>query len=87
MEIPLTGGSANAHQRLTVQAGDAFLQLELNYISSGQWAVDISREGTLLAAGLMLEPNSNLLELYDLDIGSLIFVGEETTLDNLGRLK
>ena len=41
-------------------------------------------EGVLIAAGVMLEPNCDVIENYNLDIGKLVFTGENTTLDNLG---
>ncbi len=86
LEIPLQGGSVNAHQQVTVQLGENLLELHLNYLQSGQWSVNIFREGILLCAGAMLEPNSNIIQAWNLqdDIGKLVFTGLETTLDNLG---
>ena len=86
LEIPLQGGSVNAHQQVTVQLGENLLELHLNYLQSGQWSVNIFREGILLCAGAMLEPNSNIIQAWNLqdDIGKLVFTGVETTLDNLG---
>ena len=86
LEIPLQGGSVNSHQRITVQLGENLLELHLNYLQSGQWSVNILREGILLCAGAMLEPNSNIIQAWNLqdDIGKLVFTGFETTLDNLG---
>lgn len=86
LEIPLQGGSVNAHQQVTVQLGENLLELHLNYLQSGQWSVNILREGILLCAGAMLEPNSNIIQAWNLqdDIGKLVFTGIETTLDNLG---
>lgn len=84
-EIPLTGGSANSHQEFSVQLGARFLSCKLHYLTlSGQWSLDLYENETPLAVGLMLESNANLLEAYDLDIGSLYFVGDEATLDNIG---
>lgn len=84
--IPLVGGSLNAHQIFTVQLGDNLLDFTLNYLQSGQWSVNIEREGTVLVAGAMLEPNADIIEAWQLgdDIGKLVFTGENTTLDNLG---
>ena len=86
LEIPLQGGSVNAHQQITVQLGENLLELHLNYLQSGQWSVNILREGILLCAGAMLEPNSNIIQAWNLqdDIGKLVFTGIDTTLDNLG---
>ncbi len=85
MEIPLSGGAINSHQRIIIQLGDNLLEFNLNYLQSGQWSVDIDREGVRLITGAMLEPNADLTQAYPaLDIGNLIFIGDDTTLDNLG---
>jgi len=85
-EIPLEGGSVNAHQQFSVQLGDNLLEFRLNFLQSGQWSVNLLREGILLCAGAMLEPNSDIIQAWNLqdDIGRLIFTGVDTTLDNLG---
>lgn len=86
MIIPLDNGSANAHQTFNVQLGENSIDFEVNYIQTGQWAVNLSLDGVLLAAGVMLEPNCDVIANYNLDLGgSLIFIGEQTTLDNLGE--
>lgn len=83
--VPLKGGSANAHQTFRVSLGDFLADFEINYIhASGKWSCDLTIDGVQTAAGLMLEPNCNIIEHYQLDIGQLVFVGDETTLDNLG---
>lgn len=86
IQIPLEGGSINAHQRLVIQLGDNLLELRLNYLQSGQWSMNVLREGIVLCAGAMLEPNADVIQAWNLqeDIGRLIFTGLETTLDNLG---
>lgn len=86
LEIPLQGGSVNAHQQVTVQLGENLLELHLNYLQSGQWSMNLFREGVLLCAGAMLEPNCDVIQAWNLqdDIGKLVFTGLETTLDNLG---
>ena len=86
MIIPLEGRSVNAHQFFTVELGENLVDFRLNYIQTGQWAVDLSIDGEIIAAGVMLEPNANVIENYNLDLGGqLVFVGDETTLDNLGK--
>lgn len=86
LNIPLQGGSINAHQQLTVQLGDNLLEFHLNFLQSGQWSFNLFREGIILCAGAMLEPNCDVIEAWNLqdDIGRLVFTGLETTLDNLG---
>lgn len=84
MEIPLSRGSVNAHQNFNSQLGDNLIEFEINYLQSGQWSMNLSREGVPLAAGVMLEPGTDVIQSYTLGIGQLIFVGQDTTLDNLG---
>jgi hypothetical protein len=86
IQIPLLGGAVNAHQVFSIQLGDNFLQFTLNYvtIAGPAWSVDIDREGVRLMSGAMLEPGAIITEYHELDIGRLIFVGNDVTLDNLG---
>lgn len=84
MIIPLIGGAVNAHPLFSVQLGDNLVEFELNYIQTGQWVVNLSQEGVIIAAGLMLEPNADITRNYNLNIGQLVFIGDDTTLDNLG---
>lgn len=84
--IPIEGGSVNSHQQFTMQLGDNLLEFTLNFITLAgpAWSLDVSREGVLLIAGTMLEPDSNISKVYDADIGTLVFTGLDVTLDNLG---
>lgn len=84
--IPLLNGAANAHQRFTIQLGDNLLEFTLNYVTTygPAWNVDIVREGVTLISGAMLEPNAIITDNYEADIGRLVFVGEDVTLNNLG---
>jgi hypothetical protein len=82
--IPLQGGAVNAHQKFSVQLGDNLVEFELNYLQSGQWSCNLSIEGVVIAAGAMLEPNSDIIAVNQLSIGQLVFTGDDTTLDNLG---
>jgi hypothetical protein len=85
MIIPLQGGAQNAHQKFDVQLGENLVNFTINYTTlSDQWSVDLRIDNNLVAAGLMLEPNADILSGYQLDIGHLVFVGDLATLDNLG---
>ena len=86
MTIPTLSGASNAHQIFTILLGDNLLQFTLNYvtIAGPAWSVDISREGVTLISGAMLEPNAVITDNYEADIGRLVFVGSDVTLDNLG---
>ena len=84
--IPLSCGAINSHQNFTIQLGENFLEFTINYITrSGEWSVDIRDEGILIVAGAMLNPNSNIIKNYNVNIGRLVFVGDKPTLDNLGK--
>jgi hypothetical protein len=86
-EIPLLAGAANAQQAFTVQLGTNLLRFELHYISytdTPAWSLDIFRDGTALVLGAMLESGCDIIANCRADIGSLVFVGDNPTLDNLG---
>lgn len=85
IEVPLRGGAANAHQEFTMLLGDNTLDFTLNYVTQyNAWSLDISRDDVSLVRGAMLEPSSDIIKTYNAQIGKLVFVGEEVTLDNLG---
>lgn len=86
-EIPLSSGSANAHQHFGIQLGENYLDFQINYLSYldvPAWTVNILRDGTELVNGAMLVPGADIISGYRADIGRLVFVGTEVTLDNLG---
>lgn len=86
--IPLSSGAVNAHQRFSTSLGDVLAEISLDYRHiEGKWSIKINVEGSVIVTGILLETGINLLQHYvDLSdtIGSLYFVGEEATLDNLG---
>lgn len=85
--IPLRNGSANAHQRFAMLLGDNFLNFEvdfISYIDTPQWSINIYRDGTPLVLGAMLAPGADVIANFDAGIGSIVFVGDEPTIDNLG---
>jgi len=87
IEIPLSNGSANAHQRFGVTLGDNYLNFEIDYLSyidTPGWSMNILRDGTYLVSGAMLVPGADVISTYRAGIGRLVFVGEEVTLNNLG---
>tara|TARA_R110000796_G_C14279243_1_gene402411 strand:- start:247 stop:546 length:300 start_codon:yes stop_codon:yes gene_type:complete len=85
--IPLRSGAANAHSTFTMLLGENLLEFTLNYITVAgpAWSVDIAREGVTLISGAMLEPNAVITDNYEANIGRLVFVGKDVTLDNLGK--
>ncbi|WP_288080596.1 hypothetical protein [Pseudomonas sp.] len=87
LAITLRNGAANAHQRFSVQLGENLLNFELDFVSYldyPAWVMNIVRDGTYLVRGAMLEPGCDVISSYRADIGQLVFVGAEVTLDNLG---
>lgn len=87
LTIPISGGAANAHQQFSVQLGDNLIDFEIDYVSyldSPAWSMNLYRDGTLLAAGAMLEPGCDVISSYNAGIGRLVFTGADVTLDNLG---
>lgn len=87
IQIPLVGGSVNAHQTFTMALGGRTLDFTLNYIETleqPQWSMDISENGQALISGATLEPSRDVIRVYNAGIGKLYFIGEEVTLDNLG---
>jgi hypothetical protein len=84
--VPLKGGAVNAHQTQSVQLGDNFLELRISYVTRFPgWSMDVLREGVVLIAGAMLVPGAEITKNYNAGIGTLKFVGDEPTLDNLGQ--
>lgn len=86
-EIPLSNGSANAHQRFSLQLGDNYLDFEVDYLSYldvPAWTLSILRDATPLVLGAMLVPGADVVSGYRANIGRFVFVGDEVTLDNLG---
>lgn len=84
-EIELKGGSVNADSRYSAQLGDNFVEFHLQYLQTGQWSVNIVSNGEPVIDGAILEPNADLTKNYPgLGLGRLIFIGKDTTLNNLG---
>lgn len=87
-EISLTGGAANAHQEFQAVLNGREITFRLfwcSYVDAPFWNLDLYENGELLVAGLVLKPGSDLLSAYHFDLGKLVMVGEEPTLDNLGE--
>lgn len=84
--IPLSGGAAKSHHTFSAQLGDNLLDFRLNYIArSPGWSMDIYSGDSLIIAGAMLVPGAEITKGYGAGIGSLVFVGAEPTIDNLGK--
>lgn len=87
IEIPLSNGSANAHQRFNARVGDNNLSFEVDFISytdTPAWSMNILQDGTPIVSGAMLVPGADVTSGYRAGIGRFVFVGDEPTVDNLG---
>ncbi|WJV25922.1 MULTISPECIES: phage baseplate plug family protein [Pseudomonas] len=85
--IPLAAGVDNSHQRFSVQLGESLIAFEIDFVSyldAPAWSMNLSRGGVRLASGVMLEPGSDIIEVYRAGIGQMVFTGSDVTLDNLG---
>jgi len=84
--IPLQGGAINAHQSFSIQLGDNFLEFKLNYMTRfDKWILDISKEGEKIICGAAIVSNAEITKFFNADIGRIFVVGDEVTLDNLGK--
>lgn len=84
--VPLVGGAVNAHQTFSQLLGDNLLEFRLNYVTTQkQWSMDVSRNGETVINGAMLEAGVDITSTHSgADIGRLVMVGDDVTLDNLG---
>lgn len=85
--VPLVGGIGNTDYDFDQQLGDNLLSFNVVYVTVAgpAWSMNVDREGVRLISGAMLEPGAELTRDYSLDIGKLVFTGDEPTLDNLGK--
>ncbi len=85
--IPLEGTASNAHQSFNITLGDigALFVFDYNYIAS-QWTFSISVNNELIVSGAVLAINADILRNWNIasTFGSLVCVGSEPTLDNIG---
>ena len=97
--IPLSGTKQYAQYSQYVSLGDYSYELKFSYQQNGQWLMYIIADGDVgdiptytvdeiaYVAEVMLEGGVDLVESYNIrdTFGQLFFVGEEATLDNLGK--
>lgn len=85
IEIPLQAGAQNSHQRFAVQLGDNLVDFRLDWnFLYDRWAVNLSIEGASILSGGILAAGA-AVNRHAPDMGRLYFVGEDATLDNLGK--
>lgn len=85
--IPLRPGATNAHQRFSLQLGENLIEFEVDFVSyldAPAWSMNLIRDGSRLVSGAMLEPGSDVIQIYRTGIGQMVFTGADVTLDNLG---
>lgn len=86
-EIPLQGGAVNAHQTFSAVLGEVEVTFKLDYlayIKNPAWNLTLMKGTDVLVEGLLLKCGCDLLAPYNLGIGSLVMVGEEPNINNLG---
>lgn len=87
VEIPLVGGSKNAHQSFVANLGGNEFNFFLDfmpYIDNPAWNLSIEINGNMVIEGLLLKCGCDLLKAYQFGLGALVMQGEEPTLNNLG---
>ncbi len=85
IEVPLQGGAKNSHQRFSIQLGKNLVdfRIDWNYLYN-RWALNLSIEGVDVLSGGILSAGA-AVNRYVPGMGRLYFVGEDATLDNLGK--
>lgn len=86
-EIKLLGGAEYANQEFSAQLNGKTIVFRLHYCGYGNppfWNLDLYYKGEPIVQGLTLVGGCDLLSPYRLGIGSLVLVGDDPTLDNLG---
>lgn len=85
--IPLSGTKDNAHQEFNINLGDnnVFFKFDYNYLAE-QWSFSIKIENVEIVSGAVLAVNADILRNWNIKktFGSLVCVGSEPTLDNIG---
>ena len=85
IEIPMSGGAENAHQSQSIQLGDNYCELHINWVTRFEcWTMDVLVDAVVVMAGIMLLPSAGLSTTYRAGIGSFAMTGDNPTLDNLG---
>ena len=87
IEIPLRNGAEYARHQFTVTLGDNQILIKqefLSYLDVPQWVVSVYRESLPVVLSKSLVPNVEITTQSKINIGRIVFVGEEATLGNLG---
>jgi hypothetical protein len=88
--VPLEGEAVNSHQEFSIQLGDNLFQFRLDWkYTTNRWSVNITIGETLTIAGAIIQPNCDILQVWNMTstLGKLVCVsldGSNPTLDNLG---
>ena len=88
IEIPLRSGAEYARHQFIVNVGDNQLLIKqeyLSYLDTPQWVISIFRESLPVVLSKPLVPNVEITSQAKMNIGRIVFVGGEATLDNLGE--
>ena len=87
INIELNGGAANAHQTFTMVLSDRNLNFKLDWNTLNEyWSLSVFEGETNIIYNMCLLPNCEISRVDPVDIGgAFFFVGQEPTLDNLGK--
>lgn len=84
--IDITGSAP--FQVIDVNLGSNAVTLHLSYVTLLEaWALDIYQDGQRLFCGIMLRPNADMLEAWNVreTFGAMTLLGDEPTYENLGK--
>lgn len=88
IEIPLRNGAEYARHQFIVNVGDNQILIKqefLSYLDTPQWVISVYRESLPVVLSKPLVPNVEITSQAKMNIGRIVFVGSEATLDNLGE--
>ncbi len=82
--IPLRSGAKNAHQVFSIQLGENLVDFKINWNHlTNRWGIDLSIDGVKKLSGGILAAGG-AVNRYVPNMGTLYFLGDDATLDNLG---
>ena len=87
IEIPLKSGYEYSKHSFMVNLENnqlLFKQEYLSYVENPHWIISIYRDSLPIVVSRALLANTEITTFSTMNIGRLVFVGKEATLDNLG---
>lgn len=87
IEIPLKGGYEYSKQSFitNLDNNQVMFDLEfLSYVENPHWVISVYRDSLPIVVSRALLANTEITTFSTMNVGRIVFVGEEATLDNLG---